>query len=109
MHFLDTHCLTGKDDAQIYFLSTYADAATVSDDNCFVMEGILHVWQALVLSSGRRIHFSWALHAESFVWSFVIVFLDKIVKSCLLLEKIFAGRFLICEKRLLETRDVFEN
>ena len=48
VHFLDADCLAGKDCAEVNLFATETDPAAISNDNDFVVEGIVDVRQALI-------------------------------------------------------------
>jgi hypothetical protein len=84
---MPTH-LAGKDGAEVNLFAAQTDAATIGDDNDFVVEGIIDIGQSFVGAGRGLIDLGRALHAQSFVRTFLIEDLDKAIELGLLLKEI---------------------
>jgi hypothetical protein len=93
----DANGLTGKDLAGIDFPPIEADASAGRHGDGPVVEWIVDIRQALILTRRGPVELCRALHVECLVGTFVVVAIDELIELGLLLEEV-AGR------RLLEAR-----
>ena len=63
------------------------DAAAVGDHNDLVVEGIIDIGQSLIGADRGLIDLGRALHVQSFVGTFVVENLDKVIEPGLLLKE----------------------
>ena len=61
----------------------------MGDDNDLVVKGIINIGQSFVGAGGGLIDLGRALHVQSFVRTFVVENLDKVIEPCLLLKEVY--------------------
>jgi hypothetical protein len=92
VNFFDADGVAGKDRAEINLFATQTDAAATGDDNDSVVQGIIDIGQSFISATRGLIDLGRAPHAESFVWTFLVEDLDKVIEPGLLLKKVQTGR-----------------
>src|SRR5262249_16108353 len=107
VNLLDADGLSSKDLAEIDFFVAQTDAATASDHDGFVVEGIVDVRQPGVGTGGRLVDFRRTLHIQSFVRALVVEDLNEFIEAGLLLQEVggrrLGGFFLQGEMHALVT------
>jgi len=88
VNFFDADRLADKDGAEVNLFAAQTDAATIGDDNDFILEGIIDIGQSFVGAGRGLIDLGWALHVQDFVRTFLVEDLDKAIELGLLLKKV---------------------
>jgi hypothetical protein len=88
VNFFDADGLAGKDPAENNLFAAQTDAAATSDDNDFVVQGIIDIGQSFISASRGLMDLGRTLHAESFMRAFLVEVLDKVIEPGLLLEEV---------------------
>src|SRR6201984_281314 len=81
VNLLDAHGLSSKDLAKINFFVAQTDAATASDHDGFVVEGIVDVRQPGVGTRGGLVDLRRTFHIQSFVRALVVEDLHEFVET----------------------------
>src|ERR1700756_2470366 len=92
VNLLDADGLSSKDLAEINFFVAQTDAATASDHDGFVVEGIVDVRQPGVGTRGGLVDLGRTFHIQSFVRALVVEDLNEFVESRLLLQELGGRR-----------------
>src|SRR5262249_54539879 len=81
-----------KRHAEIDLLVVQAKTSATGDHNRAIVERVVRFWDSSIRAARNRVNLSRAFHAESFVRSFVIEFLQESVELGLLLQDVGSRR-----------------
>jgi hypothetical protein len=84
----DTHSLTRERGTEIDFLFVDADSSAAGNQSGPIVERIGEFSDAAIGLRGGFLDVSAILHAESFLWAFVVKFMDEGIELGLLLKEV---------------------
>jgi hypothetical protein len=68
------------------------DATATGDHDGFVVEGIVDIWQSGIGTRRGLVHLGGTLHVQSFVGTFVVEDVGKLIETGLLLQEVGGSR-----------------